>query len=335
LYLISWKIFPSNFTDKRDRELPSKRLKDYIMSIWKRLFRKQQPANPETSEATSFESYRYVSEKTRKILREVQDVLENKGDVNVVDKVGCTPLHRAVELTDSNQIKLAKQLVEAGAEVNVRDNAGSTPLQDINYYDQNSSYEVLELLLTKGADPNPNTGQFTPLGNAAHCQAVRAAELLIRHKADVNGRSEYDYTPLHMALQTTHTEIQAPLIRLLLKSGADLTLKDTLGRTPIFPSCLTNNLEIAMLLFKKKVEVNTRDNMGMTVLHNAARYGHMEMLEFLLKAGADPNIKTNYGDTPLMYAEETLDDEADFRNPSRDNIRRCAEILRKRLKKNT
>jgi hypothetical protein len=56
---------------------------------------------------------------------------------------------------------------------------------------------------------------------------------LIRAKADVNGRTDNDETPLHV-VATDHTH-DRPMdaARTLIDAGADVTLRDRHGRTPV------------------------------------------------------------------------------------------------------
>ena len=75
-------------------------------------------------------------------------------------------------------------------------------------------------LLKQKADPN-HTGTITPLHIACSRQHSEMVRLLLRHKAAVNQRDNFDFTPLHRACCTGNIQI----IGMLLKAKADVTLK--------------------------------------------------------------------------------------------------------------
>ena len=69
-------------------------------------------------------------------------------------------------------------------------------------------------------------------------------ERLIEYGASVNLRGDNDDTPLHAAAYNNHTAA----IRLLLRKGADINIKDDLGRTAIDVALQYNNIEAKNLL---------------------------------------------------------------------------------------
>ncbi len=60
---------------------------------------------------------------------------------------------------------------------------------------------------------------------------------------------------------------------------------------------------IAELLLKSGADVNVRDNSGTTPLHLAVKNGNQEIVALLLENKADPNARNNAGETPLDYAK--------------------------------
>jgi ankyrin repeat protein len=52
---------------------------------------------------------------------------------------------------------------------------------------------------------------------ASHCGKAEAVETLLRHKANVNAREEYQKTPLHFAAKNGHTDTAS----ILLSHGKD------------------------------------------------------------------------------------------------------------------
>ncbi len=153
-----------------------------------------------------------------------------------------------IKAVNGNQpLEVAQFFVEHGATVNVlkEDDLG-TPLYTTLIHDR---YDLAELLLSHGADPNLGNKNFplmlvvshqnivlthlllkynarttikdafghTPLHYAVSCKDELLSELLLTHHAEVNAINHNDLTPLDMALKV---DASKELIDLLLKNGA-------------------------------------------------------------------------------------------------------------------
>ncbi|XP_061782623.1 poly [ADP-ribose] polymerase tankyrase-1-like [Nerophis lumbriciformis] len=145
---------------------------------------------------------------------DIQDLL--RGDAALLDaaKKGC--LARVQKLCSPDNI-------------NCRDTQGrnSTPLHLAAGY---NNLEVAEYLLEHGADVNAqDKGGLIPLHNAASYGHVDIAALLIKYKTCVNATDKWAFTPLHEAAQKGRTQLCA----LLLSHGADPTMKNQEGQTPL------------------------------------------------------------------------------------------------------
>ncbi|XP_043916872.1 poly [ADP-ribose] polymerase tankyrase-1 [Protopterus annectens] len=145
---------------------------------------------------------------------DIQDLL--RGDAALLDaaKKGC--LARVQKLCSPENI-------------NCRDTQGrnSTPLHLAAGY---NNLEVAEYLLEHGADVNAqDKGGLIPLHNAASYGHVDIAALLIKYHTCVNATDKWAFTPLHEAAQKGRTQLCA----LLLAHGADPTMKNQEGQTPL------------------------------------------------------------------------------------------------------
>uniref|UniRef100_A0A3Q2YLW9 Poly [ADP-ribose] polymerase n=1 Tax=Hippocampus comes TaxID=109280 RepID=A0A3Q2YLW9_HIPCM len=145
---------------------------------------------------------------------DIQDLL--RGDAALLDaaKKGC--LARVQKLCSPDNI-------------NCRDTQGrnSTPLHLAAGY---NNLEVAEYLLEHGADVNAqDKGGLIPLHNAASYGHVDIAALLIKYHPCVNATDKWAFTPLHEAAQKGRTQLCA----LLLAHGADPTMKNQEGQTPL------------------------------------------------------------------------------------------------------
>lgn len=87
-------------------------------------------------------------------------LIENGADINIADKRGATPLHRAAS---KGNLSIVKLLLEHGdkLKVNVRDAYGNTPLHLACEEDRQ---EIAKLLVDNGADLEiKNKEEKTPL----------------------------------------------------------------------------------------------------------------------------------------------------------------------------
>jgi ankyrin repeat protein len=203
-----------------------------------------------------------------KYFLEYGDKPESKKTVNVRDNVKRTALHRAAIC---GELAFVKLLVENDAEINPQDVDGNTPLHDaISSGDQN--YEMIAYLLEKGADLDCTTvdcDKMTPLKKAIkgcgnhkiiklflsknpyvinNCNAEGntllhecakysfcnyALKLFFEHSSDidihVNAKNKKGETPLHCAARSQNLLA----IETLLKEGADLSIQDVNGKTPL------------------------------------------------------------------------------------------------------
>jgi ankyrin repeat protein len=91
--------------------------------------------------------------------------------------------------------------------------------------------EMVELLLSRGADPNAkDSAGFTPLHDAAWmAKNAKNAELLIADGANVNAKADYNgWMPLHEAVYYG----EADVVKLLLANKADVNAKTKKGESP-------------------------------------------------------------------------------------------------------
>ena len=207
-----------------------------------------------------------------------------------------------------------KALVEAGAEVDRADPDGVTPLI---YATNNFAFDTASYLLSKGANPNVwdwwgRTALYcaidlntTPRGGRAdmptldRTSALQLAEQLLKAGANPN-------LPLRLLM---------PYRAVGPDRGADLML--TIGATPLLRAAKAADVAAVKLLLAHGADITLAQSSGITPILAAAGVGStaidtrgaikteadiVQTLELLLAAGADINAADHLGRTPLLGA---------------------------------
>lgn len=265
---------------------------------------------------------------------------------------GFTPLLFAVR---EGRAEVVRALLKAGVDVNEamqpQKPGGKTPSKGTSALIlavENGHYELALALVEAGADPNDQRSGYTPLhmmswvrkpprgedngappplgsGNLNSLQFIRK---LVQHGADVNSRlktgkggpglfNKVGATPFLMASWTADTAY----LRLLVELGADPSLANADGCTPLMVACgigvgsdqstevagdESEVIEAAGLLLKLGADINAVDANGETAMHAAALKNLPKVVQFLADHGAKIEVwnkKNRYGWTPLMIAE--------------------------------
>lgn len=215
----------------------------------------------------------------------VKALIEYKANVNAVDDMQETPLHKAC--VKSGDYEIVKLLVDAKANVNAKNSKGWTPLsvamlvgRDYIYMPRVGYYidkRKITPLLDAGAEVNAvNNHQQTALHLAVW--DPDALQLLLQHKADVNAADENGTTPLMAALEEDEPEPLA--VKYLLDAKADVNVKLNLS-TPLHLAVKKNLTEETELLLAAKADVNAKDAEGKTPFD----YAEGEVKELLKKYG--------------------------------------------------
>lgn len=89
------------------------------------------------------------------------------------------------------------------------------------------------------------------------------------------------------------------IVKQHIANGSDINKIETMsGSSPLISAVTFNRPKIVAELLKSNANLLIKNNDGSTALHTAAFFGRIEMVKLLLEAGADKTIKNNFGATP-------------------------------------
>ncbi|XP_078041503.1 uncharacterized protein LOC144472369 [Augochlora pura] len=135
--------------------------------------------------------------------------------------------------------------------------------------------------------------------------ALKTLDLLAR-AGPVNAKDHQGRSALHILASSTifdnnhRTEIES-LIGILLAAGADPSLKNDRGETPLHECLECGALNTAQLLIPHTSN-GLMSRYGETPLHIACRKNYPDMVAKLLEQGEDPSVQDAGGNTPLHLA---------------------------------
>lgn len=177
-------------------------------------------------------------------------------------------------------------MLDHHANIFASDAEGGTPLHAASFHGNVAI--IRQLLHAVSTTRQEKLLQAVDLaGNSALHLAVmgghsRAADVLLRARANPNAQNKELNTPLHLA---AHFDGEA-FVALLLRWRAELGICNAVGMTPMHVVALYNRARVLRLLLNAGADADPHDEEGRTPLMLAAGKGHLEAVEILLDAGA-------------------------------------------------
>jgi len=212
-----------------------------------------------------------------------------------------------VELNDAvmadDAARVSYLIEKKHAAVGAQDLQGETPLHHALI---ERSASMVDYLIAHGADVNQRDRDgWSPLMTAAYYDDAGAVKTLVAHGADANARSAQNLTPLGIAVQYAKNDAAVALI----EAGADpQRAVGEAGYTPLMLAAGNGAQPVVRALLKKGADVNGRNSGGVTALMIATAGGDVPMVELLMRAGANARARTERGDSALSIARERGDE---------------------------
>lgn len=233
---------------------------------------------------------------------EVKALIDEGVNVNERDESGRTALMIAANRGHTYVVQL---LLESGADANAKDNQGMTAIQSA----ADRGFERIVSMLRKFSTVAP--GERQQGGSSASASSPRlslhravdegdfaALKSLIDAGADLNARSNDEWTPLMLATIKGHTA----MVEALLKNGADVNARNRKGWTALMFAVSMSDADTIRMLHMGGANINARDKEGKTALIQAVNENNRESLKILLEVGADVNLEDHAGETALDIA---------------------------------
>ena len=237
-------------------------------------------------------------------------LLASGANVDLPNRHGETELCKAVQNGDAAKVKL---LLDHGANVWEASKSGQSLVFDAVIGNDPS---VITMLLDRGlAVDQPDKHGHTAFCQAAALGSVEAAKILMERGANVSHVTSLSRTAIMLAVEGGHLELfelllsadktllhktdsrgntalhlaaekgHDAILRLVIKSGADLHLKNKGGLTPYDFALGSGNVQAMALLLDAEPDPAKARKIAQQMLSGAVAMGKAPLLEFLLKRG--------------------------------------------------
>jgi ankyrin repeat protein len=226
----------------------------------------------------------------------VRQALDKGADINALDpECGETALHAAV---DKSQKAVVELLLSKGANPDIVSGQHYTPLI-IAAAMGDAAMPMVELLLAGKASPElaPTTGPNAG-GSPMHIAASKGANTILSRLLAAGAKPKAlpnGSTLMHMAAIGGNAET----VEIASKNGIPVDCTDSQARTPLHLTALTGNSAVARKLLELGAPVDKRDGEDSTPLMHATLQNKPNVVDLLLKKGANPDIVVKTGDSIL------------------------------------
>ena len=164
-------------------------------------------------------------------------------------------------------------------------------------------------------EPKSEEDSTTPLLIAAAKGNAEMVRLLLKSGADLTARDDCENNALHLACSKGHVDVANRLI----KAGCDIETRAGNGATALHLAARKGHDDVVTLLLESGMDIESVDGKGATALHAACSGGYEDVVSLLIKRGADVAAEDGKGKTPRQIASKKGHDD-------------CAKIIKRAIK---
>ena len=129
-------------------------------------------------------------------------------------------------------------------------------------------------------------------------------EITIKYGININAMTYIKCRETTVLIEAVGTN-QVAVTRLLLERGADPSLGDRHGVTPLIAAAVDDYLPLLLMLIEAKAEVDSAEPVyGCTAFHYVCMEGNADCAEALVRAGCDTSLRTKDGKTGREIAQQ-------------------------------
>ncbi|XP_033471170.1 ankyrin repeat and sterile alpha motif domain-containing protein 1B isoform X1 [Epinephelus lanceolatus] len=189
----------------------------------------------------------------------VLKLLQFEASTNVADSKGCFPLHLAAWRGDVDIVRILIHHGPSHCRVNQQNHEKETALHCAAQYGHS---EVVSVLLQELTDPTMrNSQQETPLDLAALYGRLQVVRMLVSAHPNLMTSHTRRHTPLHLAARNGHHST----VQTLLEAGMDVNCVTENG-SALHEAALYGKMDVVRLLLDSEIDTSLRDSQGRTAL---------------------------------------------------------------------
>lgn len=175
----------------------------------------------------------------------------------------------------SSDIYLVCYSLLKGYNINSIDSDGNNALlynTNIGYLDFNINYDIIKLLIRFGADVNwQNDKKESPLIKSVLSSNLIIIKLLLENDANVNIQNYNGETPL-MLISGIGQYNDNHILNILINYGANINERNYKGRTALMYASINHFYQNIKILLKNGADVRIKDDLNLTALCYAQNY---------------------------------------------------------------
>lgn len=204
----------------------------------------------------------------------LKELLRCGANPNLKDTFFQTPLHYAAH---HGHVLIVRELILGNALIDVKNTSGSTPLHIASW---RGHVSVIKELIAYNANINLQNKLGSALRSAVTYGKVEVVEELIKNGANIDLKNEFNETPLHHATIGNCKRTILEVIKILTDHSIDIDAQDALGNTPLHWAVLWgNNLLVTKELILQGADVTIKNKSGKTPLDIAIQENRVDIVK--------------------------------------------------------